>query len=103
MRSRILTALMAVLALAIIAGPAQAGHGRSLDRKANALRAQVVKRFGVEAAGRDIIRQGVATKHGTKAAPRALKLRYVAVLDRTLHPPPPPPVAAPTAAPASAS
>jgi hypothetical protein len=84
MRTRILAAVMAAALALALATPALAG----LNQKANTLRAQVVKRFGAKTAGRDIIRLGVMTKHGVRPAPRAVKLSYVAVLDRALHPPP---------------
>jgi hypothetical protein len=99
MRTRILAAVMATALALALATPALAG----LNQKANTLRAQVVKRFGAKTAGRDIIRLGVMTKHGVRPAPRAVKLSYVAVLDRALHPPPVRvPTSVPTSAPTSA-
>jgi hypothetical protein len=94
MRTRILAAVVAALSALALATPALAG----LNQKANHLRAQVVKRFGADAAGRDIIRLGVMTKHGVRPAPRAVKRRYVDVLTRTLHPPTNVPTSAPRSA-----
>jgi resuscitation-promoting factor RpfB len=98
MRTRILAAAMAAALALALAAPALAG----LNQKANALRAQVVKRFGASAAGRDIIRLGVMTRHGVRPAPQAVKRRYVDVLTRTLHPPTSAPTKAPTSAGSSA-
>jgi hypothetical protein len=94
MRRRI---TVAVLAFACMAAGAPLASGQSPEAKYRALRAEVVKKHGKRAPGRNIVRDGVRTKRGSRPARRADVATSIEVLRRMLVPAPPP-AAGPTMA-----
>lgn len=92
MRRRI---TVAVLAFACAATGAPAS-GHQLEAKYRALRAEVVQKHGERSPGRNIVRDGVRTKHGARAARKADIEASIEVLRRMLVPPAPAPTPAPS-------
>lgn len=82
--------IIAATAAAVVLTPSVA-EARTLEQKYSDLRTVVVKRFGKNAAGRNIRRQGLRTPHGRviEARPRHLA-RSIRTFRRYLAPPPAP-------------
>jgi hypothetical protein len=89
MRRRITVAVLALACMA--AGAPMVASGQSTEAKYRALRAEVVKKHGERAPGRNIVRDGVRTKRGSRPARLTEIKQSIEVLRRMLEPPPAPP------------
>lgn len=86
MRRRITVAVLALCA--VMAAGAPVLHAKTLEAKYRSLRAEVVQKHGERAPGRNIVRDGVRTKHGAREARRAEIAESIDTLKRMLAPPP---------------
>src|SRR3954470_12423869 len=91
MRRRITVALLACASLAV---GAPLAAGQSPEAKYRALRTEVVQKHGERAPGRNIVRDGVRTKHGARPARLADIEQSIVVMRRMLAPPAPAPTPA---------
>lgn len=85
MQRRITVALLALACMAIGAPTAEA---TSLPAKYHDLRAEVVQKHGERAPGRNIVQEGVRTKHGPRPARNAEIAESIDTFRRWLAPPP---------------
>jgi hypothetical protein len=99
MRRRITVALLACASLAV---GAPLAAGQSPEAKYRALRAEVVQKHGERAPGRNIVRDGVRTKHGARPARLADITQSIEVMRRMLAPPTPAPTPASSSTPVAA-
>lgn len=93
MRRRITVAVLALCALMAVGAPiihAEPKKAKTLESKYKTLRAKVVHKHGKRAPGRNIVRDGVRTKHGTRAARKAEIAKSITVFRNILSPPAPP-------------
>jgi hypothetical protein len=79
---------VAVLAVACAAVPSV--EAKTLPVKYHVLRERIVEKHGARAPGRNIVRQGVRTKRGSRAATNTDIAASIATFRRMLAPPPPP-------------
>lgn len=88
MRRRITVAVLALCALMAAGAPSL--QAKTLKAKYRTLRSEVVQKHGKRAPGRNIVRDGVRTKHGTRAARKADLAASIETFRNMLAPPPPP-------------
>lgn len=82
---------VALLACACVVAGAPNAEAKSLTAKYRDLRVEVVKKHGERAPGRNIVRDGVRTKHGPRPAKNVDIAESIDTFRRWLAPPPPPP------------